>query len=103
MDGNFALWIKKKVYLDIPVSVVRFKSLDEVFSRYVRVTKTEIVKIVSTIMHMPAIYHSRVDAVPPSAISARARNRNIRAITEKNPSTAVTVAENFSLFMMVLI
>jgi hypothetical protein len=63
--------------------------------------RDDIVKMLMMIKQVPATYHSICKVVPVSAISERERKRNIMANTAKNPSTAVTNAENFRFFMTV--
>jgi hypothetical protein len=81
------------------VSVVRFISLLDVLKRYPSVTKTERVKAVSIIRQITAAYHSKAWDATLSEISDSARNRKISDKTAKNPSIAVTVADNLNFLM----
>jgi hypothetical protein len=66
------------------------------------VTRDDIVNKLMIRRQIPATYHSIFRVVPVSAMSERERKRKIMANTAKNPSTAVTDADNFRFFMACL-
>jgi hypothetical protein len=79
-----------------------YRDILKYFSTNPKVTKGEIMKVPKIIMQTPATYHSRVKFSSMSAISERAKNRKIKAKTERNPRIAVTVAENLNFFIFLI-